>query len=91
LSNAKTTKRYIQVTCIGSRKGTTTYCFEDDLIVCGCFKGTLKEFETKVKVTHKDNPQYKAEYLGFISYLKMLRKTTNGGKYTKVGGKTDDK
>ena len=73
LSYAKTTKRYIQVTCIGSRKGTTTYCFEDDLIVCGCFKGTLKEFETKVKVTHKDNKQYLKEYMGWIKYVKSLK------------------
>ena len=66
-------KRYIQVTCIGSRKGMTTYCFDDDIVWCGCFKGTLKEFETKVKETHKDNKQYLAEYLGFIKYLEELK------------------
>ena len=73
LSSANLDKRYIQVTCIGSRKGMTTYCFDDDIIWCGCFKGTLKEFEKQVKETHKDNKQYLAEYLGFIKYLEELK------------------
>jgi len=73
LSEATTDKRYIQVGCIGSSKRMTTYCFEDDIIWCGCFKGTLKEFESKCKETHKDNKQYLAEYLGFIKYIKSLK------------------
>ena len=72
LSSAKTDKRYIQIACIGSRKDITTYCFEDDKITCGCFSGTLAEFQAKVKATHKDNKQYLAEYKGFIKYLKSL-------------------
>ena len=73
LSGAKTDKRYIQVGCIGSQKRTTTYCFEDDTIWCGCFKGTLQEFEDEVNKTHKDNPQYLKEYLGAIHYIKSLQ------------------
>ena len=73
LSSAKTDKRYIQIACIGSRKDITTYCLEDDKITCGCFGGTLAEFQTKVKATHKDNKQYLAEYKGFIEYLKPLK------------------
>jgi len=72
LRGAKTTKRYIQISCIGSRKDQTTYCFEDDLIYCVCWKGTLKKFEERVKETHKDNKQYLAEYLGFIRYIEEL-------------------
>ena len=52
----------------------TTYCFEDDLIICGCFTGTLKEFEKKVKYTYSNKKQWLAEYLGFITYLKNLKK-----------------
>ena len=74
LSWAKTDKRYISITCIGSRKAMTTYCFEDDKIWCGCWSGTLKEFEERVKDTHKSDPQYLAEYMGFIKYLKVLKK-----------------
>jgi len=73
LSFATTTKRYIQIACIGSRKGMTTYCFEDDIIWCGCWKGTLAEFEARVRDTHKDNAQYLKEYLGFIDYVKSLK------------------
>lgn len=73
LSYTETDKRYIQITCIGSRKGMTTYCFEDDIIWCGCFTGTLEEFETKVRETHENNEQYLKEYLGAIEYIKKLR------------------
>ena len=73
LSSAVLDKRYIQVTCIGSRKGMTTYCFDDDIIWCGCFRGTLGEFEKQVKETHKDNPQFLKEYIGFIDYIKILK------------------
>jgi hypothetical protein len=66
-------KRYIQISRIGSRKDMTTYCFEDDIIWCGCWKGSLKEFEERVKETHKDNKQYLKEYLGFIKYLRSLK------------------
>ncbi len=51
----------------------TTYCFDDDIVMCGCFKGTLGEFEVQVNKTHKNNEQYLKEYLGAISYLKSLK------------------
>lgn len=73
LSNASTDKRYIQVGCIGSVKRQTTYCMDDDNVWCGCFEGTLEEFEEKVKETHADNKQYLAEYMGAIEYFKSLR------------------
>ena len=77
LVGAKTNKRYIQVACIGSRKGSTTYCFDDDLVLCGCWNnykgGTLDEFEDRVKKEHANNPQYLAEYLGFIAYIRSLK------------------
>lgn len=77
LSWAKMDKRYIQISCIGSAKRRTTYCFDDDIVWSGCFKGSLAEFEEKVKETHKDNEQYLNEYLGFIQYIKTLK---GGGK-----------
>jgi len=73
LSSANLDKRYIQIACIGSRKGMTTYCFEDDFIWCGCFKGSLNEFEAQVSLTHGKNEVYLKEYLGFINYLKSLK------------------
>jgi len=73
LSYAVTDKRYIQIACIGSAKRMTTYCFEDDKIWCGCFTGTLDEFEAKVISTHSANDQYLKEYMGFINYLRSLK------------------
>ena len=74
LSSANLDKKYISVTRIGSANRMTTYCFDDDIIWCGCFKGSLAEFEDKVKVTHKDNKIYLSQYLGFIDYVKSLKK-----------------
>jgi hypothetical protein len=74
LSSAKTDKKYIILSCIGSVKRQTTYCFEEDKVWCGCFTGNLKEFETKVKVTHKNNPLYLCEYLNAIKYIKAIQK-----------------
>jgi uncharacterized protein YjbI with pentapeptide repeats len=73
LSSANLDKRYISISCIGSSKRMTTYCFEDNKIWCGCFTGTLEEFELKVNDTHKNNAQYLKEYLGFINYLKSIK------------------
>ena len=51
----------------------TIYDFNEDKIWCGCFIGTLEEFEEKVKKTHEENPVCLAEYLGFIGYLRSLK------------------
>ena len=73
LSYADLDKRYISITRIGSSNRMTTYCFDDDIIWCGCFKGTLQEFEDKVNITHKDNELYLKQYLGAINYIKSLK------------------
>jgi hypothetical protein len=52
----------------------TTYCFDDDKIYCGCFTGSLVEFEKRVKEVHAKNKQHLSEYMGFIKYIKTLRK-----------------
>ena len=73
LSYADLDKRYISITRIGSNNRMTTYCFEDDVIWCGCFKGTLSEFESKVNETHKYNELYLKQYIGAINYIKSLK------------------
>ena len=73
LRGAITDKKYIQVACIGSRRGITTYCFDDDIVYCGCFEGSLAEFESKVEDTHKYNPCCLKEYREFINYIKRLK------------------
>ncbi len=74
LIGASLDKKYYSATRIGSRNSMTTYCFEDDIIWCGCFKGTLKEFEAQVKINHATNPLYLMQYLEFVKYCKKLMK-----------------
>lgn len=80
LRSAKTDKTYYQISCIGSRKGTTTYCIEDEKIWCGCWSGTMEEFTARVKGTHKNNAQYLAEYKAAIKFFKAMTKIAKGRK-----------
>lgn len=67
--------KVVKIDHIGSRHGCT-YFFQTAgqgiYVRCGCFFGSLKEFEAQVKETHKDNKQYPAEYLGAIKYIKSI-------------------
>jgi hypothetical protein len=58
---------------IGSRGQQTTIYWLDKQtqIVCECFKGTLEEFEQKVKETHVDNLHGK-DYMALIAIAKQL-------------------
>lgn len=38
-------------------------------VQCGCFKGTIAEFEAKVKETHGDNNHAK-DYMNLIEFAK---------------------
>ena len=60
------------VGAIGSRNGYTTIFHTDKgvFVMCGCFKGTLDEFEAKVKETHKGN-KHKRDYLALIQFAKV--------------------
>lgn len=60
------------ITGLGSRYGTTTIYRNDGgiTVVCGCFLGTLEEFEAKVKETHGGN-LYGREYLKLIELAKL--------------------
>ena len=73
LNSANLDLKFISLNRIGSRREMTTYCFDNDTIWCGCFKGTLEEFEKKVNKTHKDNKQHLKEYTGAINYIKFLK------------------
>jgi len=58
---------------IGSRNGSTTFVLikKDEVKVwCGCFSGTLVDFEKKVKETHADNEHAKA-YQAAIALAKI--------------------
>jgi len=60
---------------IGSRNSQTTFYWDSNqnLIVCGCFKGTLDEFETKITETHSNN-QHAQDYRKWIESIKIYQK-----------------
>ena len=72
LSGSKGLK-FIQISGIGSANRQTTYLFNYDIVFCGCFKGTLVEFEEEVRKTHVKNIQYLNEYLVLLKYIKKLK------------------
>ena len=57
---------------IGSRDGYTTIFHTDKgtYVQCGCFKGSIEEFETKVKQTHNGN-KHERDYLALIEFAKI--------------------
>ena len=83
LGGADLNKTYYQITRIGSRNATTTYCVEDDNVVCGCWNnyrgGTLEEFKKRVesvygkesKMPHK---KYCTQYTAAIEFFEKMAK-----------------
>ena len=60
---------------IGSRKGRTTYDATNDVVWCGCFKGTFAEWCDKIKETYSDEKsRYRREYEAAITYFRELAK-----------------
>lgn len=58
---------------LGSQNRNTTFfkCKDGHIHVsCGCFSGSIQEFETKVKETHGDS-KYAKEYLACIEVVKI--------------------
>jgi UDP-3-O-[3-hydroxymyristoyl] glucosamine N-acyltransferase len=39
-------------------------------INCGCFSGTVNEFEVAIKETHKNNTKARNQYLAFVALIK---------------------
>ena len=73
LYGAKNYKPFLSVGPIGSRRGYTSIYLQEDRIRCGCFDGTLGEFESAVCRTHADNPVHLASYLGVVEMAKQVR------------------
>nr|DAF99199.1 MAG TPA: pentapeptide repeat family protein [Podoviridae sp. ctW0z17] len=82
LRGAYLDKTYYQVVRIGSRRGTTTYCVDDDNVLCGCWNnykgGTLEEFKTRVESVYgrednNPNEQYYDEYMAAITFFAAMK------------------
>ena len=74
-------KTYYQITRVGSRNATTTYCVEDDNVVCGCWNshkgGTLEEFKKRVENVYGENGEtpnnkYYAQYIAAIKFFEKM-------------------
>ena len=83
LQGAYLDKTYYQITRIGSRNATTTYCVEDDNVVCGCWNnykgGTLEEFRKRVESVYgensgKPNKKYYSQYIAAIEFFEKMAK-----------------
>ena len=64
---------YIYLKGFGSHNRSTTMFRAKDgniCVSCGCFSGTLEEFENKVKETHGNN-KFAREYLALIEAAKI--------------------
>lgn len=63
---------FMTIGYLGSRNDYTIFYNCQEIIVrCGCFCGTIDEFEKKVKETHGDN-QYGKDYRDTIEYVKKV-------------------
>ena len=83
LSGADLGKTYYQIVRIGRRNATTTYCVEDDNVVCGCWNnykgGTLEEFKKRVESIYgeegkKPNKKYYTQYMAAIEFFEKMAK-----------------
>lgn len=71
---SETTLRFLKIDRICSRLGCT-YFFKtatDIYVRCGCFFGTIVDFERQVNETHARNKKYRKEYLETIKYVKAV-------------------
>lgn len=66
--------RVLKIDRIGSRRGCTYFfkTMSEIYVRCGCFFGTIAEFEAKVNETHKNNEQYRKEYIEAIKYVRTI-------------------
>jgi hypothetical protein len=62
--------------CVGSRDAQTTMYFDNvrTEIVCGCWKGTLQEFETRVNSVYPFGNKYGDDYRKNIAFMFDLHK-----------------
>ena len=72
LTLANITDRIIQIGPIGSRKDYICYNATLDEMRCGCFFGTLTDFEEQVRKNHRTT-KHAREYLAMVRFLEEMR------------------
>ena len=75
-SGFKSNPQRITSGVMGSRNSQSTYYWNDEheQVVCGCFKGSLQEFENRVKDVHGEN-EFGVAYMKWINTIKVYKET----------------
>ena len=71
-ASIKEKERWVSCGPLGSRNAYTTYNASQDKVWCGCFSGTLSEFEAKVEETH-GKTEHGLEYKAVIVFFKSIK------------------
>jgi hypothetical protein len=68
------TADYLGVGPLGSRNDFTTFfkTRKGIRVTCGCFRGSLAKFTTKIEEIHKDNPRFLAQYRAAIKFADTI-------------------
>jgi hypothetical protein len=66
---------FIGVLQIGSRKDQTVWDSANDIVYCGCFRGSMADFARRVEETHASNPVCLAEYRLAIKFAVDIKAT----------------
>lgn len=81
LQGADLDQTYYQITRIGSRNATTTYCIEKNNVVCGCWNhyrgGTLADFKERVNNIYGNygempDKRYYRQYMAAIEFFEKM-------------------
>ena len=75
LRGADLPHKIVSVSCIGSSKRMTTFDTKNNIVWCGCFKGTIEEFEKRVEETHKSNAEHLKDYRAAIAFFKATKES----------------
>ena len=71
------TRPVLQLGCCGSVGRSTLVMFyadkSDPMIYCGCFSGTVEEFEAKIHKRH-GGTFHEYEYMAMVDHIKAIRK-----------------
>jgi len=72
LTRADGVGHFVEVGPIGSRNDRTRYTPSTGQVACGCFRGSLDEFEAAVLKTHVEGTEYRRQYLAAIAMFRAL-------------------
>ena len=61
-----------QLSRIGSSNRMTTFWADRDIVWCGCFTGTFKDWRDKIRKTYTADEEYRKQYEAALKYFAEL-------------------